>query len=107
MQEANTKSKKGDICRHVLAAKNIRKELKFAFPELSCKVKSSSFSMGNAVDVFIDADYETRQKVESLIKKYEYGTYDGLNDCQGYVDDENNNFRSVYGSAKYISVNAA
>ncbi len=58
---------------HVLAATEIRVKLKKAFPQTKFRVRSSSFSMGNSVDVsWINGpSYEA---VNSLIKMYQYSS---------------------------------
>jgi len=58
----------------------IRKELKEKFPGVKFKVTSESFAGGNSVRVsFVDSKY-LQDEVESEIKKYQYGHFDGMTD---------------------------
>jgi len=69
---------------HVAAAKAIRKELKAAFPGVKFSARSSSFSMGDSVDVrWVDGPRTT--EVDSIIGKYQYGSFDGMIDL--YTSD--------------------
>lgn len=87
---------------HVRAAKNIRKELKLAFPGVKFSVRSDSFSMGNSVDVSW-SNGPTSKAVEEIIGKYQYGHFDGMEDI---YRDNNSAFSSavgiVLGQAKYV-----
>lgn len=84
-----------------LAAKAIKQELKQMFPTLKFRVKSENFSMGSAVNVYLIGTEEeyvrVRDEVGSLIRKYEYGSFDGMTDSYDY-DNVNNNIPQ----AKYV-----
>jgi hypothetical protein len=91
---------KKKISSHALAAKNIRRELKSAFPSVKFSVRSSSFSMGDSVDV----DYEDgpeRNLVESIVNKYEKGHFNGMEDTYEYYPNKN---IEAMGSTKYAMV---
>lgn len=90
---------------HAAAAKEIRKTLKANFPNTLFKVQSSSFSMGNAVDIYIggraktvngfDVDkncenYKLRERVKSMVSMYQYGKFDGMTDCYEYTNRQEN-----------------
>lgn len=93
-----TKEENTKISSHALAAKNIKSELKAKFPGQKFSVKSSSFSMGD--DVRIDwVDGPTSEEVEMIVKKYEYGTFDGMTDSSGVKDTFKN---GLYGESKYV-----
>ena len=47
-------------------------------------------------------DGPTTSEVNAIIKKYEYGTFDSMTDCQGVQDAFEN---GLYGEAKYIFAN--
>lgn len=54
-----------------ICAKEIRKEIKQAFPKTKFSVKSDSGSMTSSVDVFW-TDGPTEEMVNDIIKKYSY-----------------------------------
>ena len=82
----------------VNGAKNIRIELKRAFPGVKFSVTSDSFSMGNSIDVSW-TDGPTTKAVDAIINKYRQGSFDGMTDCYNY---EENLFSDVFGGAKYV-----
>lgn len=61
------------------AAKAIRQELKKAFPNTKFSVTSESYSMGNSVHVYW-TDRESEAEVNEIVKKYQYGNFDGMTD---------------------------
>lgn len=79
----------------VIAAKNIRAELKAAFPSVKFSVKSESFAGGNAVDVSWDG-LPSRDEVNAIVKKYQHGSFDGMTDCYEYKK------AGEYGSAQFV-----
>jgi hypothetical protein len=81
-----------------LAAKNIRIELKRAFPKVKFSVRSEYYSGGNSVDVDW-TDGPTTKQVDAIINKYQEGSFDGMTDCYNYED---NLFSDVFGGAKYV-----
>jgi len=82
-----------------LGAANIRTELKKAFPGIKFSVTSESFSMGCAIRVEW-TNGPTAKEVESIVDKYEYGTFDSMTDCSGYKDEQ---FTGVFGGAKFVT----
>lgn len=80
----------------VIAAKNIRIELKKAFPSVKFSVKSESFSGGDAVDISWEGN-PARSEVEAITKKYQYGVFDGMTDSYDSIPG-----KYKYGSAKYV-----
>lgn len=80
------------------AAKNIRIELKLAFPGVKFSVKTSRFSGGNSIDVFW-TDGPTSPQVDAIVNRYAAGSFDGMTDCYNY---ERNAWRDAFGDAKYI-----
>lgn len=97
LQAANPDFISGNGC--VIAAKNIRKELKKAFQGVKFSVTSESFSMGNAVRISW-TDGPTDESVSKITDKYSEGTFDGMTDCYNY---ERSYWTDAFGSAKYIS----
>lgn len=89
-----------DTPSRVTAAKNIRIELKAAFPNTKFKVTSESFSMGNAIDISW-VDGPTIKEAEKITDKYQYGDFDGMTDSYNYRD--NRAFTDKYGSSKYVN----
>lgn len=62
-----------------LCSKKIKQDLKNAFPNVKFSVKSDNFSGGNSVDItWIDG--VTYDMVEKVVKKYQYGNFDGMTD---------------------------
>lgn len=85
------------ISSQAAAAKAIRQELKAAFPTVKFSVTSESFSMGDAVRVsWIDGP--TKQRVEAITGKYQYGRFNGMEDIY-----ENTNDRSDIPQSKYVT----
>lgn len=72
-----------ELSRWAAAAKAIRKELGKAFPETKFQVRSESYSMGSSVDVDW-TDGPTTDMVEEIIKKYQYGHFNGMEDLYEY-----------------------
>ena len=83
----------------VAAAKNMRIELKAAFPAVKFSVKSRRASMMDAIDVsWIDGP--TVDQVDEIIQRYRAGRFDGMDDSYNY---ERNAWRDAFGDAKYVS----
>lgn len=88
---------KKSISNQAAAAKAIRQELKAAFPTVKFSVTSESFSMGDAVRVaWIDGP--TTKQVSAITGKYQYGTFNGMEDIY-----ENTNDRSDIPQSKYVT----
>ena len=83
----------------VSAAKNIRIELKRAWPGLKFSVTSERFSMGDAIRIHW-TDGPTTRQVDALANKYKAGSFDGMEDIYNYTDS---GFNKLFGDAKYIS----
>lgn len=83
----------------VIAAKNIRKELKAAFVNIKFSVRTEKFSMGNAVRIDW-TDGPTRAQVEAIYAKYLSGDFDGMTDSYRH---NTTGFNALFGSAKYIT----
>jgi len=80
------------------AAKNIRAELKRAFPGACFKVRSDRFSGGDSIDVsWIDGP--TFKQVEAITSKYQDGHFDGMEDMYHHGDEA---WNVVFGDAKYV-----
>jgi len=84
----------------VIGAKNIRIELKLAFPGHKFSVVSESFSMGDAIRVHW-TDGPKTEDVEQITSKYQEGHFNGMEDIYEY--DRENVWADVFGSAKYVS----
>ena len=85
--------------RHALAAANIRKELKRAFPGVRFSVRAKSFSGGTSVDIGW-GDGPTGAQVKPIISKYEEGNFNGMEDIYDY--DRDNMWVGIFGGAKYV-----
>lgn len=88
----------GELPSRVVAAKNIRIELKQTFPGIKFGVKTRSFSMGNDIKVSW-TDGPTSDQVNAIIQKYSAGSFDGSVDLYTY---EHNDWTEAFGSAKYV-----
>lgn len=85
----------------VIAAKNIRIELKEAFPCIKFSVKTKSFSMGNDINVSW-TNGPTAKQIDAIIQKYSAGSFDGMVDLYSYGD---NAWTEAFGDAKYVFAN--
>ena len=83
----------------VLAASNIRRQLKRKFPDVKFSVKSESYSGGCSVDVSW-TDGPTSDQIAEILNPYQYGNFDGMTDC--YNHNENNNWGETFGDAMYV-----
>lgn len=83
----------------VIAAKNIRKELKSAFPGIKFSVVSERYSMGNSININW-TDGPSKKAVEAISNKYSAGYFDGMTDCYEYTQATRK-----YGSSKHIFTN--
>ncbi len=73
---------------HAQCAKAIRQELAKAFPETTFKVTSSSFAGGNSVDTRWN-NGPTENQVYDLIGKYQYGSFDSMQDLYEHSNNRN------------------
>lgn len=88
------------LSSHAIAAKEIRNRLKAA--GIVAKVRSSSFSMGDDVNVnLIDADPATVKLAEEIAKPFQYGHFDGMIDCYEY----SNKRSDLPAQVKFVFVN--
>lgn len=99
LQDANPHLAANDGNSLTTAAKNVRIELKRAFPGISFQVRSKRFSGGNDLRVsWIDGP--NKQQVEAIIKAYSAGDFDGMTDSYDYRKDRA--FTEAFGCAKYV-----
>lgn len=82
----------------LIAAKNIRIELKSAFPGVKFSVVGKGFSGGNSIDVSW-TDGPTSKQVDAITDKYSSGDFDGMTDCYNY---RHSAWTEAFGSAKYV-----
>lgn len=82
----------------IVAARNVRSELKAAFPGVKFSVRTSRFSGGDSLDISW-TDGPTTKQVEEVTNKYKAGSFDGMVDLYTYNTTE---FTEKYGDAKYI-----
>lgn len=88
---------KKEMSSHAAAAKAIRIELKKAFPGVQFKVRSESYSGGNAVRIhWIDGI--TVDQVDAIVSKYEYGHFNSMEDIYEY-----SNCRNDIPQVKYVT----
>ena len=92
MQKTTTKNS------HVEAAAAIRRVLSMTYPTTKFRVTSRSFAGGNDVRVSW-TDGPTDAAVQSLVRMYEMGTFDGMTDSYQY-----DNVQRDLPQAKYVTV---
>lgn len=68
------------------AAKMIRAELKKTFPNVKFSVTSENYSMGDSVRINW-TDGVTTEQVNEIVKKYQYGHFDGMTDCYEFSNN--------------------
>ena len=76
-----------------IAAKNIKAELKIAFPETKFSVRSDRSSVNVSW-----TDGPTTNCVQSITSKYEEGSFNGMEDIYEYDREVD----TSYGSARYV-----
>lgn len=84
----------------ITAAKNIRTELKAAFPGVKFSVRSDSFSNGCSIDVRW-TDGPITKRVDEIVGKYQYGSFDGMTDCYNYNNKSAREWTDKHGGTKY------
>ena len=86
----------------MVAAKNIRIELKAKFAGVKFSVRSERYSGGDSINVGW-TDGPTAKAVDEIIKKYQGGSFNGMIDLYEYNSDSS--FNKRHGDAKYIFSN--
>ena len=94
------------------AAKQIRQIIKKELPSVKFRVRSENYSMGDSINVYIGERVlttnehgheiwknELAEKVKPLIKHYQYGHFDGMNDIY-----EHSNSRDDIPQTKFLFV---
>jgi len=84
---------------YAIGAKNIKIELKKAFPSIKFSVTSEGYSMGCSINISWD-NGPSRKEVEKFTNKYQEGWFDGMQDLYNYSDQV---WTDVFGGAKYVS----
>jgi len=80
-------------------SKNLKQELKDAYPKTKFSVRASSFSGGDSIDVSW-TDGPTTEEVEKISDKYQHGNFNGMIDLYEY--SKTNVWPSVFGGAKFV-----
>ena len=88
----------GKTSSHARAAKNMKQELKRAFPYVKFSVTSDSFSMGNSINVSWD-NGAAAESVNAIVKKYQYY----IDKCTNDTSNEARAVAIVLGQSKYVS----
>ena len=91
------------LSSRINATKNIRIELDKVFPGLIFSIKSESYSGGDSINVNW-TDGASSEEVEKIVKKYEQGHFDGMNDIYEFTDRA---FTKLFGGVKYLFCNRA
>ena len=90
--------KPGKYANQVLAAQNVRKELRHHFPGCKFSVTSKSYSGGDSIRVdWIDGPTEV--EVGKFTAKYEAGKFDGMIDLYTHNPSK---FNNLHGGTKYL-----
>jgi len=87
------------VSARIAATKNIRIELKKAFPKFKFSVTSETFSGGDAIRVSW-TDGPTVKQVEAITGKYTAGKFNSYEDLYEY---SSNAFTDAFGDAKYVT----
>lgn len=82
------------------ASRQIKKELKEKFPNIKFSVRYSSYSGGDSIRVSWNFG-PTTAEVDSIINKYQYGSFDGMTDSYT-VNDDNQKFVDEAGAVRDI-----
>lgn len=82
----------------VVAARNIRKELKAIYPGVKFSVRTSKYSGGNSIDISW-TDGPNSAQVDAIIGKYEAGSFNGMEDI---YESRSTPWNTVFGSARYV-----
>lgn len=85
----------------VIAAKNLRVELKRSFPGIAFAVRTSKYSGGNSVNISWQ-DGPNSQQVQRIADKYAGGWFDGMTDSYEY---KRSPWTEVFGEARYVFCN--
>jgi hypothetical protein len=99
IKAAHPELKQGQGC--VIAAANIRKELKAAFPSVKFSVTSKSYSGGNNINIGW-TDGPTTAQVKAITGKYSGGDFDGMTDSYTHSTTP---WTETFGSSKYVFEN--
>ena len=98
---------------HVAAANVVKQYVKKKYPNVVVSSSSSSFSMGNSVDIYLSDEYGNGV-VDSIVKdvdrfgsQFEYGKFDGMYDIYEYTNDgvSSDNGTQIEAGVKYLHVN--
>jgi hypothetical protein len=106
---------KPNLSTAALGARNLRAELKKAFPTVKFSVTSEYYAGGCAIRAEVQlfqADGYTAQdarrmetQASAISMKFAYGTFDGMTDSYNYKNDPDTRaFQDAFGSAQYVSV---
>lgn len=85
--------------RHALAAANIRRELRAAFPAHKFTVRSDSYSNGDSINIRWTLG-PTECEISAITGKYQTGSFDGMVDL--YTYDTDRTFTATHGGSKYV-----
>ena len=99
---------------HVEAGSLVKQFVKKNYPNVVCKVSSSSFSMGNSLDVYVHDKMgnpiaqDIYDQINNFAHNWEYGKFNGMYDIyedyesSGVVSDNGN---EIQAGVKYVNVN--
>ena len=97
---------------HVAAANVVKQYVKKKYPNVVVSSSSSSFSMGNSVDIYIsderggEVDESIISDVKSFGNQFVYGKFNGMIDMYEMTggDSKTDNGTTIDGSVKYLHV---
>lgn len=96
---------KREMSNHALCSKQIRAMLKKDYPTLKFRVRSSSYSMGDSVTIYLPSSLETedyrelRNEIQAKTRCHQYGHFNGMEDIYEY-----DNRDSSIGQTKYLFI---
>lgn len=83
--------------------KNIKKYLKYKFPDLKISVRKECGSMVDGVFIEVESDRETAYKVDKAVRVFCSGHSDSYTD---YYWNERNEFQDYFGGFQYVTAQA-
>lgn len=85
--------------RQLTQAAQVAKTIKRAIVAMGypCRAKSDNFSMGDSVDIYVqDLPPAIFKELEERFEPHEYGTFDGMTDCQGFKNRDFDGAQTKY-----------
>src|SRR3990167_4720445 len=98
------KSKGRTLTQSAQTSKLIKNILKKEYPSVDFSVTSDNFANGNSVDVRWTDGIPTKE-IESFLRQFEYGSFDGMTDCYNYDNKHDHPQAKYVHASRSISEN--